>query len=212
MTDITTTVTWADLAGQYDDELETLREAYSELEAEYGPDLTNGDAPDEAVAQALQYDQAVQSIEKRQNVLETLSDQFGAGDFEIKMLSGQESMQIETELKMKASNMNAEFGDIQHERNAMVADAATVDAPDGVPREDGSPKPSELPNPAILSLWEVIERFTSTGSVDFRPEGCGFSDRARRISAESATPTAPEMPSSGTEPSEPSAPEAGDDS
>lgn len=207
MTDaITTTVTWDGLIHAHDDELSDLRESYNEVaelaREEYGDDALNQPAPDpeqapeEMVALAVyqqqcqQYDQAVQAIEKRQHVLDVLRDELGDAPFELKMLSGQETMTVEAELRawmQTQDNLSQQV--VQVKRNLLTVDAATVDAPDGVPREDDSPTPSEVPNALAMSLFEQVELFNNAGAVDFRAEGCGgLGPAASGPSGSSATP------------------------
>jgi len=209
MTDpITTTVTWDDLIAAYDDELQQYREAYADLEThvaeEYDTDLQTPSEDDTVTAiqqQAARYDQAVQQVEKRQHVLETLRDPLGEGAFEVKMLSGQETIEIEKELRMEAQNSDIPINVIQTKRNQLTVDAATVDAPEGVPREDDSPVPSECPNALTLALWEQVERFNNAGSTDFRPEGCG-TNAAASPAVSSPTPSSAPSSSSPSAPSD----------
>jgi hypothetical protein len=204
---ITTEVTWADLRSAYDDELADLRDAYDELteqaREEYGedwqdrpmprnPDALGDDERDLWVyqQQAAQYDQAAQSIQKRQHMLDRLADEYGDGDFEIKMLTGEETMQIETELRTLAQERGIDVSVIQVRRNALTVDKATVDAPEGVPREDGSPVPSECPNALTLALWDQVEAFNNAGETGFRAAGFGDHSPPDQTPGSSATPTA----------------------
>jgi hypothetical protein len=190
---ITQTVTWADLRAELSDELSELRDAYDEIRGkaidEYGEDAFDRTLPDDpdTVAdenrdlwtyqrQIEQYNQAKQSIDRRLNVLERLEDEVGSGDFEIKMLTGSETMEIETRLRLKAQERNTDVETIQHLRELWVVDGATVDAPDGVPREDGSPQPSECPNALATSLYERINRLNNAGATDFQTAGFGDPD------------------------------------
>lgn len=177
---ITTTVTWADLRHAYDDELSDLADAYAEIESlaadEYPEGLDTTDPADDRLqalkATARQYDQSAKEIQKNQHVLETLDTEYGEGAFEIKMLSGNETMAVDTELKMLAADRDVDVETIQHRRNALVVDKATVDAPDGIPADDaGSPTPSDAPNPLTFALWEQVERLNNAGDVDFTPAG-----------------------------------------
>jgi hypothetical protein len=210
MTDaISTTVTWADLRAAYDTELDDFREAYDELctqaEYEYGEGWQSQPATEETLQvyqqQAQQYDEAAKSIQKRQHLLEQLKEEYGDGDFELKMLTGEETMQVETELRMLAQKEDVSVDVIQVRRNALTVDAATVDAPEGVPRDDdGSPVPSECPNALTLALWEQVESLNNAGETGFRAEG--FGDGPAPTTADtSATPTT--SPASST----PSAPD-----
>jgi len=190
---ITQTVTWADLRAELSDELSELRDAYDEIRGkaidEYGEDAVDRTLPDDPdmVAdenrdlwtyqrQIQQYNQAKQSIDRRVNVLERLEDEVGSGDFEIKMLTGSETMDIETRLRLKAQERNTDVDTIQHLRELWVVDEATVDAPDGVPREDGSPQPSACPNALATSLYERINRLNNAGATDFQTAGFGDHD------------------------------------
>jgi len=195
---LTTTVTWQDLIHHYDDELADLSDAYTELQTlandEYGDDALSNpptDQQQQAIQQQAQrYEEAVETIQKRQHVLEQLREEYGAGDFEIKMLSGSETMDIETELRMEAQQRGVDVDVIQTKRNALTVDAATVDAPEDVPTDDdGSPVPSECPNALTLSLWELVELYNNSGSVDFQPEGVGNSDAATPPTVASPTPS-----------------------
>jgi len=209
MTDtISTTVTWADLTAAYDTELDELQDAYDELctqaEHEYGEGWQSQPATDEKLQvyqqQAQQYDGAAKSIQKRQHLLDLLSAEYGVGDFELKMLTGEETMQVETELRMLAQQEDVSVDVIQVRRNALTVDAATVDAPEGVPREDGSPVPSECPNALTLALWEQVESLNNAGETGFRAEGFGDSTGLSTVdtsaaptpSAALSTPSAPD--------------------
>lgn len=214
---ITTTVTWADLLNSTTDELPTLREAYDELEAlatdEYGedaldrplpqdPDLLEDDERNLWVyrTQMEQYDEAAKSIQQREHVLEQLKEEYGDGPFEIKMLSGDETVEIEIELRMLADQRDTSVEKIQTKRNTLVADAATVDAPEGIPTEDGSPKPSDAPNALTLALWEQINQFNNSGATDFRAPGFGDdSPDPTTTAGQSATPTVSDSPTSNSE-------------
>lgn len=205
---ITSTVTWADLTAAYDHELDDLREAYDELctqaEYEYGEGWQSQPATEETLQvyqqQAQQYDEAAKSIQKRQHLLGQLPEEYGDGDFELKMLTGEETMQVETELRMLAQQEDVSVDVVQVRRNALTVDAATVDAPEGVPREDGSPVPSECPNALTLALWEQVESLNNAGETGFRAEGFGDSpvpttadtSAAPTPSAASSTPSAPD--------------------
>ena len=181
---ITTTVSWDTLLHAHDDEREEYRDAYQELRAlaqeEYDADLDTPTSDDELAAiqqQAARYEQAVKELQRHTNALETLRDQLGDGDFEIKMLSGQEALEVAKEVQTEAYQENTPPSVIETERNQLVADAATVDAPEGVPRDDdGSPVPSELPNVLATALFEQVQRFNTAADVDFRPAGCGDAD------------------------------------
>jgi hypothetical protein len=206
MTEITTTVSWADLRSAHDDDLEQYRDAYAEVrdlaEDEYGPDALDSPAPEDDRHEALQalasqYDDAVKQLQKNQHVLDQLKDEYGDGDFKLKMLTGEETMEIETELRMLAQSQNVSVDVIQHRRNTLTVDAATVDAPEGVPREDGSPKPSDTPHALTMALWEIVERYNNAGAVDFRPAGAGESDPAPSPPSDTSAPTS-DLPTDST--------------
>ena len=194
--DITTTVTWETLISAHDDELQEYREAYQDLrevaQEEHGAaldDPTDNDHLQAIQQQAARYEQAVQELQRFQHALGALREQLGDGDFEIKMLSGQETLEIAKEVQMEARESDTPPSVIETKRNQLVADMATVDAPDGVPTDDdGSPVPSELPNVLATALFEQVQRFNTAADVDFRAEGCG--DAAPQgPSAPSPTPT-----------------------
>jgi len=207
MTGITTTVTWKDLQSSIQSELDDLRDAYDELtelaEDEYGEDWQSRPTDDSTLGvyqeQAEQYEQAAESMQKRQHLLTQLRDEYGDGDFEVAMLSGEETMEIETQLRMLAQSEDTSMDVIQVRRNALTVDAATVDAPEGVPRDNGSPVPSECPNALTLALWEQVEAYNNSGETDFQPEGFGeqqapspaASSEAPSGSETSSTPSAP---------------------
>lgn len=204
---ITTTVTWADLRNAHAAELDDLRDAYEEIREqatkEYDADALDRTLPDDPALlddddkalyvyqqQLAQYEQAAESIQKRTAMLERLEDEYGSSDFEIKMLTGNETMEIETELRMLAQQKDTSLDVVQIKRNALSVDKATVDAPEDLPREKGSPTPSQAPNALTLSLWEQVEQFNNAGTLDFRAEG--FGDTAPTptpITDTSATPT-----------------------
>jgi len=198
MTDaITTTVSWTDLELAYDDELEGLRDGYDELvehaESEYGDDWQTTPTGDDTLhrirQEAARYNEAAKSIQKRQHLLGQLKDEYGDGGFELKMLSGEETMQVETELRMLAHQDDVSVDVIQVRRNALTVDAATVDAPSGVPRDDdGSPVPSECPNALTLALWEQVESLNNAGETGFQAGGFGDTTALLR-GATSGTPT-----------------------
>jgi exonuclease VII small subunit len=181
---ITTTVTWDTLLHAHDDELAEYRDAYQELREhareKYDAALDDPTNDDELTAiqqQAARYEQAVQEIQRHTNALETLRDELGEGDFEIKMLSGQEALEISKEVQTDAYQNDTPPSVVETARNQLVADAATVDAPEGVPTDDeDSPVPSHLPNVLATALFEQIQRFNTAADVDFRPAGCGDAD------------------------------------
>jgi hypothetical protein len=209
---ITTQITWSELISQYDDELDDLQDAYDELTEqardEYGADWQDTPLPDdpEAVAddkqrlwvyqqQTERLDESAKSIQQRRHNLERLKDEYGDGDFEIKMLTGAETMDIETELRMLAQKQDMDVEDVQIRRNDLTVNKATVDAPDGIPREDDSPTPSECPHALTLALWEQIQTFNNAGDTDFTAAGLGGDSPTDPTDASSAPPT-PSTPSS----------------
>lgn len=202
MTDpITTDVAFADLQAQYDDELADLREAYEEL-VEYARDEygdQRGEWPKGVRQYATVLDESGKSIQKRQHVLETLASEYDGDTFGIKMLSGAELVEVETELRMEARKRDADPDAVQSYRQQLTVDTATVDAPAAVPTDDdGSPLPSECPNPLTISLYEQVERLNQAGSTDFRAPG--FGDEA----SGAASPTS-DRPRTSSELSKPSA-------
>ncbi|AFH22460.1 hypothetical protein OSG_eHP27_00040 [environmental Halophage eHP-27] len=216
---ITTTVSWADLQHAYDDELGQLQDAYDELRAyaveNHGENALQRPMPDNPAGlseertelwaiqqQAESLDESAKEIQKNQHILGTLKAELGDGDFEIKMLSGSETMDVEAELRGMAQDRGVDVSTIQLRRNGLIVDAATVDAPAGVPRDDdGSPTPSEAPNALTLALWRQVERFNNAGDPDFRAGGLG-DESGPGLSGPSATPNGAETlpsPSPDTE-------------
>lgn len=193
---ITTTVSWDDLITAYDDELQEYREAYDDLRdlarEEYDADLTTPADDDDLTAiqqQAARYEQGVEEVQKRQHMLERLRDEFGEGDFTIKMLTGEETIQIQRAARARADDDDT-MDTVQTLRNQLTTDAATVAAPAGVPTDDdGSPAPSQAPNALTFGLWEQVERFNTAGSVDFRAAGCGDAARPGSPAGSSPAPT-----------------------
>lgn len=209
---ITTTVSWADLIGHAQDELDEYRDAYDELDAqltaEYGedardrtlpqdPDLLSEDERDLWVyrTQMSQYDEAAKSSQQRIHVLERCREEYGDGTFEIRMLTGSETVEIETEMRAEANRRDVTLDVVQSQMYTRTVDRATVDAPEGVPREDGDPVPSECPNALTLALWEQVNAFNTAGATDFQAGGLGDDDPAPASTpATSATPE-PSAPS-----------------
>ena len=190
MSTITTTLTFDDLIASYDPELDELEDAYHDVvefaEDEYGDNM--GQWPKSVRAMASMFDQSGKSIQQRRHVLETLRDEYDDGTFTIKMLTGSELIDVETRLRMEAKSRDVEVAELQTYRQQLTADAATVEAPEGVPRDDDdSPLISECPNPLTLAIHEHVERLNTSGSVDFRAPG--FGDRT--LSADSSSPELP---------------------
>lgn len=216
---ITTTVSWDTLISAHDAELAEYRDAYQELRElaaeEYDAALDDPTSDEELQAiqqQAARYEQAVQELQRHRNALETLRGQLGDGDFEIKMLSGQEALEVAKQVQTDAYQENTPPSVIETERNQLVADMATVDAPEGVPTDDdGSPEPSALPNVLATALFEQVQRFNTAADVDFRAEGCGDAD-PQGPSGVSSTPNAGEPLSVRSEPTKTDAQPRGDES
>lgn len=220
MTDhtITTAVTFDDLASAYDDELDDLRDAYDDVTDlatdRFGDDALDRPVPSDADAapddltelvvlqqQALAYNEAAKQIQQRQHVIGRLADAYGDAPFEIAMLTGAELMDIETELRMEANKRGVNVTALTALRQQLVVDAATVDAPDAVPRDDDdSPVPSECPNPLTLALYEQVETLNAAGDTGFTAPGF---EPAGGLGPASGVSDAP-MPAG--EPSKPSSP------
>jgi len=207
---LTETVTFDDLIAQHERERSDLRDAYDDLvefaRDEYGDE--EAEWPDSVRQTAAAYDATGQSIEQRVAVLERLRDHDAIdGDtFEIRMLSGRETMRIDTHLKRRARREDVDRDVISHERNAEVVDAAVVSHPDGllsaedVPDgEDRDPAVSDAPEPLVMSLVEAVNRYSQAGDVDF--QASGFADRHDWVggSGSSATPTPSETSSTDSD-------------
>jgi len=203
----TTDLTFGDLKAQYDDDLETLREAYEDVtehgRAEYGD---REEWPDEVRGRAEALNESAKQIQNRQHAVETLAADYGDGPFRVKVLSGAELMDVELDLRAEAQSRDVDAEAIQGYRKRLLVDAATVGAPEGVPRADseaggtvdGDPAPSKCENPITLALYDCVERLNNTGATDFRAPGFespGDSDP----DATSATPSVSETVS-GTGP------------
>jgi len=185
---------------ELDDELADYEDAYNEV-VEYARDEygDKSEWPEEVRQQAAVFDEAGKAIQKRKHVLGRLEEEYGSDPFVIKMLSGKETMDVETQLRMDAQDREVSMDALQVHRNGMVVDAATVEAPEGVPTDDdGSPKPSARPNALTLALFERVERYNNSGSVDFRPEGFGETELSPE-SGTSETPSASVVPSNSSE-------------
>lgn len=227
---ITTQVTWQDLITTQQDQLDEYEDAYQELQdlgvEELGTDWQSTPAPDDLSGiedddlitravyqrQAELIDQAGKQLQKRIHLLETLQAEFGDGAFEVKMLSGREAMATEVDLRTDAqSDSEVDSQTLQVRRNQATVDAAVVDAPSGVPRDDDeNPVPSECPNALVNSLYEAVERFNSAGDVDFRPEGFGSNTPSGGVGSVSpGTPSSVSTRSESSDPTENDAPESG---
>lgn len=182
-TQLTTTVTFADLQRAHDDELDERREAYEDtlalIREEYGEDAIDRPAPEDDRLEQLQQTAEVleetgKNLQRRQHVLERIADQYDGDTFEIRMLTGKELMDIETDLRMEANQKDIDVSVLQTKRKQLVVDAATVKAPDGVASDDdGSPQPSAEPNPLTLALYEQVERLNQAGDTGFTAPGFG---------------------------------------
>lgn len=223
---ITTTVTWDDLRADADAELSDLRDAHDELTDlatdEYGDGALNRPLPSDPDAvpedhlrlwaiqqRAEQVDEAAKQLQKRKEVLAFLRDELGDDPFKIKMLTGEETMAIEAEIRgLAQSEDEPSPALVQLKRNGMTVDAATVDAPAGVPRagdDEDDPLPSKAPNALTMALWQQVERFNTAGATDFRAAGIGERNRvASGPSGPSPTPSdaAPSVPDSAPDESD----------
>ena len=210
---ITTALTFDDLINDHDDDLESLRAAYEEV-VEYATE-EHGERPawpDVLRQQAQMYDEAGKSIQRRQHVLTTLRDEYDDAEFTIKMLSGSELMDIETDLRMEAQKRGVEPGTLQAYRQQLTVDRATVAAPDAVPTDDdGNPLPSECPNPLTLALHEQVERLNTAGAADFRAPGFGDATDGAAFGS-SGVPTSAKKTSSDLDPTADVSPSRGDSS
>lgn len=225
-TTLTTTVTFADLIAHYDDELDDLREAHEDILAaireEFGEDAISEAVPEDTADDDKQYlaslqqtanlyNQSAKAIQKRQHVLETIGERWDGDTFELTMLTGGELSDLETELRMEAHRRDVPVEMLQAERQRRVADAAVVDGPEAMPRDDeGSPQPSECPNPLTLSLYELAEELNQQGGLDFTP--AGFGDMIGTGSPSSASPINSRGLSSDSAPTADSTPPPGESS
>lgn len=193
----TATVTIQDLIASYQQELDDLRDAYEEtqdhIQDEYGDDALDqppeggddeGD-PDKLEAlqqQCMVMNEQAKLLQSRIHALESLRDDHGPAEFSLKMLSGSELMDIETELRMQAQSAGVDPSVLQSTRQRLAVDAAVVEAPDWVPRDsDGSPEPSGCVNPLTMALYEHVENLNNSGAVDFRAPG--FDDEPRGVAS-----------------------------
>jgi len=213
----TTTLTVDDLITQYDPELSDLQDAYDELTETIDDAVNDMDPGDEETGQQLAtlrqlaqgYQQTMQTIEARQTFLEGIRDEWDGDTFEVQLLTGSDTMQIEKELRMVAQDDWVDQQYLQRKRQRLVTDAAVVDAPDEVPREDGDPQPSECPNQVVEALAEAVNAYQTGGSPDFRPQGYGDPQNSP-ADAMSALPTSAGNQSSPSPPTDDSAPPSGD--
>ncbi len=171
---LTDTVTFSDLIDRYQSEKTDLQDAYDELR-DYASD-EHGDNklqwPEELQQMAVLYEQTAEQLDQRINILQRLSEEYD-GDFTIKMLSGQDTLDIETELKLMAQDKDVDVEVVEHERNKLLVDKAVVNAPEDIPREDESPVVSQAESALMRSLFEAIQTFNQAGDMDFRASGFG---------------------------------------
>lgn len=224
---ITTTVTFAELISATDDDLGDHREAYEDAVAlareEFGEDALDRHVPEDADDEELQrlsdlqqqaeiHDASGKAIQTRQHVLERLKESYSSMEFTIKMLTGSELMDIETALRMRAHEKGVPVSTLQADKQQLTVDAAVVDAPPEVPRDDdGNPVPSECPNPLTLALFETVQTLNMAGATDFRAPGFGDSTGGA-ASGTSATPTRAGELSNTSDPDGPTTPDSGDSS
>jgi len=173
MTDITRTLTFDDLIAQYDHELTDLRERYEETTAhareEYGDDPEEW--PEDVRQEVQLLNQSKATIDQRVHALETLREEYDGDTFEVKMLTGNELADIETELRAEAQQRDLDTDHLETLRQRLAVDKATVDAPTGVPTSEDGPVPSMCPNPLTMALFESVQRLNNAGTTDFRASG-----------------------------------------
>ena len=220
---LTTTVTFDDLIAHYEDELSDLRDAYDDtlqaIRDEFGDDAIDEAVPQDpadderAHLKQLQqtanlFSESAKSIQKRQHVLKRLREDYTGDTFGIKMLTGGELADLETELRMQAHRKDVPVETLQAERQRRLADTGTVEAPPEICDGDGDPEPSEAPNALALTLAEVIQELNQQGGLDFTPQG--FGDPIGAGSPSSATPTGSATLSSDSDSTAEPTPPAGD--
>lgn len=170
---ITTTVTFDDFSTAIETELANLREAYEDLREhateKYGDN--EHEWPQETRQELNAYNEGAKQLQQRKHVLEELANRYSSREFELKMLTGQEILDIETTLRMDASREGVDPEALQAERKGLVADEAVVDAPDEVPTGDDGPRPSECPNPLTFAVYEQAEKLNQAGDTGFTPPG-----------------------------------------
>lgn len=191
MIQITQTVTFDDMIAAYDDELAEFRDAYEEIDAyaaeEHGEN--HSEWPMELIQLAAMYEEAGKQIQQRQHVLEVLGEKYDGDAFKIKMLTGEETMDLDVQMRAKAQERGVGVEAMQSYRKGLTADTATVSAPEGFPTdEDGSPKPSAAGNPLTFAIFEQVEQLNQAGSTDFRAPGFGDGDNSI-VSGMSEAPT-----------------------
>lgn len=215
----TTTVTFGDLAAQYDSELEDYRDAYEQLRAvgreRFGEgwlddpvqpteeDLEAGtDTAEQYQLQraAQQYAQAAENTEEMQHAIETFGGRYDGDAFEIKALTGSETIEMEMELRTLANQSDIDDDLVEVKRKELLVNTATVDAPPEVPTdEDGTPTPSACEQRIMFALADYISAYNSAGDVDFTAAGFdaepvpdpGSSSASQSDSASTSAPSPP---------------------
>jgi uncharacterized protein YukE len=213
----TTNLSFDDLIAQYDPELSDLQDAYDELTETIDDAVDDMEPEDDDAGQQIMalrqlaqgYQQTMQTIEARQTFLEGIREDWDGDTFEVQLLTGSDTMQIEKELRMVAQDDWVDQQFLQRKRQRLVTDAAVIDAPAAVPQEDGDPQPSECPNQVVEALAEAVNAYQTGGSPDFRPQGYG-DPRESVADAMSALPTSAASQSSPSPPTDDSAPSPGD--
>lgn len=207
---LTTTVTFGDMVAHYLDERDEYQDAYDDLvaygEEEYGDN--RAEWPDELTVSLYTISEGVKTIENRIHALRRFADEYETNAFEVKMLSGRELSDIETELRMTAQAKDVEVDHLQAEKKMAVVDAAVMDAPEETPHEDGDPKPSEEPNALATSLFEQVQLLNQSGDTDFRPEGFG-EELVGALQGVSANPDASEPSAKNSPPDDTTTPPPG---
>jgi len=225
----TTSVSFADLAAQYDSELDDYREAYDELREvgrdRYGEgwlddpvqpteqDIEEGtDTAEQYRLQraAQQYARAAENTEEMQHAIDAFGDRYDGDTFEVAALTGSETIEMEMELRTLANQQDIDSDLVEVKRKELLVNAATVDAPEGVPTDDeGSPRPSECEQRIMFALADYISAYNSAGDVDFTAAGFDAEPRPAP-GASSATPTDSATSSAPSPPTDDAPPSRGD--
>lgn len=173
---ITTTVTFSDILSYHQAELDDYRDAHDELteyardeygdhRAEWGEDITS---------LLLLVTESAKTVEQRINFIERVQDEYDGSEFTIKMLSGRELSEIESELRMTAQKRDTDIQQLSSERKMETLDRAITSAPEGFPSDDdGNPEASNAPNALALSLHEQVQLLNQSGETGFRAAGFG---------------------------------------
>jgi hypothetical protein len=208
---ISTTVSFADLIAAVERELDDLRAQYDDavalIEEEYDEDAMDAEMPDPAdvddqdmmqlaglVRNVMLLDRQAQESQKRKHALEQFEDRYGGGEFELKSLTGQEVMDIETTIRLEANREGVDKSVFSAQRKQEIVDVAVTDAPDWFPSDDDSnPVASQAPQALMFALYEQAETLNSSGATDFTAPG--FGETAFSSAESSATPsTSPPSP------------------